>query len=148
MAARPPSAVQSYYASFAAMAALWAPLHLLPGAPGSSSSPCWHLSTPQGGLIVAPVNPNDLRVITKRPNGAVSQRASLFGVVVEQLREGLGCLRCWALVAFPCVCVRVCTRLAAGAASLARPHQNCPSTCHIQGASLLPAPGSYSLHQL
>lgn len=32
------------------------------------------LLKPEGGLIVVPVSPSDLRIITKRPNGSIVQK--------------------------------------------------------------------------
>ncbi|KAL4452300.1 hypothetical protein ABPG75_007962 [Micractinium tetrahymenae] len=55
-------------------------VHVGASVPPDRLAPLVSLLKSEGGLIVAPVSPNDLRVITKRPNGAVSQR------VISQVR--------------------------------------------------------------
>lgn len=55
-------------------------VHVGASVPPDRLAPLVALLKPEGGLIVAPVAPSDLRVITKRPNGAVSQR------VISQVR--------------------------------------------------------------
>lgn len=68
------------------LSVLLAPWELRLGLACPCLEPGWHPCTAQGGLMVAPVNPNDLRVITRRPNGGVSQRARCGGCPPRQRR--------------------------------------------------------------
>ncbi|PSC72076.1 L-isoaspartate O-methyltransferase [Micractinium conductrix] len=55
-------------------------VHVGASCPPNRLAPLLLLLKPEGGLIVVPVSPNDLRLITKRPNGSVTQR------VISQVR--------------------------------------------------------------
>lgn len=49
-------------------------VHVGASCPPDRLQPLVQLLRPEGGMIVVPVSPNDLRVITKKPNGAVTQK--------------------------------------------------------------------------
>ena len=54
------------------------------------------LLRPEGGLIVTPVEPSDLRVITKGPDGAVRQKViSQVRYSTLEVRAVLPCLLFW-----------------------------------------------------
>lgn len=53
-------------------------VHVGASCPPDRLQPLVALLRPEGGLIVVPVSPNDLRVITKKPNGTVTQKVSVF----------------------------------------------------------------------
>lgn len=55
-------------------------MHVGASCPPDRLAPLLCLLRPEGGLIVTPVNPSDLRIITKRPDGSVTQKARLFRV--------------------------------------------------------------------
>lgn len=55
-------------------------VHVGASCPPDRLAPLLSLLRPEGGLIVVPVAPNDLRVITKKPNGSVTQK------VISQVR--------------------------------------------------------------
>lgn len=55
-------------------------VHVGASCPPDRLAPLVAMLRPEGGLIVVPVAPNDLRVITKRPNGTVTQK------VISQVR--------------------------------------------------------------
>jgi hypothetical protein len=49
-------------------------VHVGASCPPDRLAPLLSLLRPEGGLVVVPVSPNDLRVITKRPDGGVTQK--------------------------------------------------------------------------
>lgn len=55
-------------------------VHVGASCPPSALQPLLQLLKPQGGTMVVPVAPSDLRVIVKKPNGAISQR------IISQVR--------------------------------------------------------------
>ena len=55
-------------------------VHCGAACPASKLGPLLELLRPEGGLIVTPVEPSDLRVIVKRPDGGVASR------IISQVR--------------------------------------------------------------
>ena len=49
-------------------------VHVGASCPPDRLAPLLGVLRPEGGLIVVPVSPNDLRVITKKPDGSVTQK--------------------------------------------------------------------------
>ena len=55
-------------------------VHCGAACPASKLGPLLELLRPEGGLIVTPVEPSDLRVIVKKPDGGVASR------IISQVR--------------------------------------------------------------
>lgn len=58
-------------------------MHCGAACPAGKLGPLLELLRPEGGLIVTPVEPSDLRVILKKPDGSVTSR------IISQVRYSM-----------------------------------------------------------